>query len=843
MNAGNNLNEIEGALLMFDKIRKANSQRIGRYDVSVMQSGGNGTSQSQLITRGCVVAALLLGMMGCGSDDSGGSDSGVSPTPPSSTQISAVDGFSVVRPGVATRVDLSPYVRGADATATLTSISSEQANCITSNVSGLAVDITSENGLCEFSYKISGQGQEASATLNTLASTLESPMLPPLSQTMDLSDTSKTFDLMSLLGSDWPAGYSLDPDSLLVQGGSAQGTATANGFLITYMPPSTSEPVWNQIFYVLKDPNKPGEDALGVLYVTVSDSVNRPPVIGAPDQKYDYNASTGNGVLIMETVTLDLSTLPGLNITEPDGDEWQLYEVKSYSATVRPVNASSVTNKQFTFQAAIPGDHIVTFIVGDHRAGFSIGLIKINVGVAESVKTWNNITIGEKTFQATPVYSEVINRGVLAEAVYDDVVVNYVAGVNDVAAQSYCSNSNHLASKEELDLLRTTAAVNTERLKYPVERTYITYGTDGQPLTYVLNTGTTTAYNPSSSPTQYVICVSESSMTYTPVMTSYGIDTALSDGSWWPLGTLVSEGGAGAPTLLTSTSIGQTALTAANVRLNPAGCVQGTCNVEVKGDERTYGAMTVAIANAANPLNTINIGPLTLLQNAKVADVSVGNDGAKPTGIDTNTLVVSVVDAGGAPLPNTAVKLQYSAPSGVTVLPASCANATACTPVTTDSNGHITLSLTTNVGGSYAVNFAANALVGGVTGNAMVATSTFKATDMAEPTCDRTAGAGNGGFITPTSTLRTWSAANNYCISMNARLPTAEELVLLAYNYGAYDGTGGSIGSACGWPDNNGYWSSTVFSASAGFHYYVNLAYGGVGYYSDNNPFYVACVR
>jgi hypothetical protein len=225
-----------------------------------------------------------------------------------------------------------------------------------------------------------------------------------------------------------------------------------------------------------------------------------------------------------------------------------------------------------------------------------------------------------------------------------------------------------------------------------------------------------------------------------------------------------------------------------------------------------------------------------------VAAVSVENDNAKPTGIDANTLVVSVVDAGGAPLPNTAVKLQYSAPSGVTVLPASCANATACTPVTTDSNGHITLSLTTNVGGSYAVNFAANALVGGVTGNAMVATSTFKATDMAEPTCDGTAGAGNGGFITPKPTIMNWSAANTYCMSINARLPTVQELILLVDNYGGYNGSGQStINSACGWPTNYGGWSSTVYSA--GNHYYVGFTNGSVYYGSDSLSTYAACVR
>ncbi|PKQ71136.1 hypothetical protein CJF47_20990 [Aeromonas sobria] len=815
---------------------------------------GNQISEWLRIARVSAVTALLLGgLVGCGGSDDGNSGG---PTPPPSSELSAVDGFSVVRPGVATRVDLSTYVRGTGAT--LASISSEQTQCSATNVSGLTVDITSESGLCEFSYTVSGQGADASAMLNTLASTLASPVLPPLSETMTLAEPNKAFDLQALLGTAWPAGYSLDPASLQVQGGSAQGTATGSGNVVTYTPPSPTEPVWNRILYVLTDPSRPGEDVMGTLYVTVSDSVNQPPVIGLP--KYDYNAQGGAPILTMQTVTLDLSTLPNLNITEPDGGEWQLVEVQSYSASVAPVDPNSVTNKRFTFQAATPGNHVVSYIVGDHEAGFAMGLINIRVGVDEQPKTWNNITIGEKTFIATPLHSEVVNRGVVAEAVYDDVVANYVAGVTGLAARSYCSNSNHWATLEELELLRTTPAADIERAKYPVERTYVTYDASGQSLTYALSTGVTAPYDPATSPTQYVICATESVMSYTSSVTAYGTDTGLSDSTWWSLGVLVSEGGANNLTVTASTNIGSTPLTDANVQLNPPGCPLGSCKVELKGDVTTYGNVTVQVANAFTPTKTINIGPLTLLQSAKVSAASVDDNNSLADGSSANTVVVSVVDATGSPLPDTAVKLQYSAPADVNVSPASCADAATCTPVTTDSSGNITLSLTTTTAGSHAVNLASNALVGGVLGNAVTATSTF------EPVLpDFDAGCDLGLVFVPSNGLtytcpvtkeeadasmisysgvytengfeyvrHVWGSANAYCTGIGYRLPTRDELVAL---YNAH----GNMELYAGWPTGTSYWSST--EGSPGKHLYVRLHDGTFFSADDNNSTFVSCVR
>ncbi|WFO49864.1 hypothetical protein [Aeromonas veronii] len=447
-----------------------------------------------------VTMLLLVGLSGCGGGEEGSGGSGNAHDPSPVGRVSAVDGFGVARPNVPTRLDLSAFARGPGAT--LTAINSQQKGCDAANVvSGLTVELTSESGLCEYSYTVSNADSDASAAIYVLTSNMASPVLPPLSQTLMLGTGSAVYNLATLLGSDWPAGYSLDASSLKVQGGTEQGTVTASGNELTYTPPNT--PDWNRIVFILKHPGRPDEDVLGTLFVTISEASNQPPTIG--EVKYDYKAQTGSAVTAQHAVTMDLATLPNLNIVDPEGEAWQLIEVQSYSASVVPVAPNSVTNKQFTFTANTLGEHIVSYIVGDHRAGFATGLIRVVVGPDERPKTWGDIMMGAVTYRATPIYSEVVNKGVLAEEVWDDGVKNTIGAVTGVSASVYCSKGSHLATRRELDTLRTTPATEQERSKYPVQRDYIV-SNGAEYLTYNLKTGATAPYTAGS---QYVICVTE----------------------------------------------------------------------------------------------------------------------------------------------------------------------------------------------------------------------------------------------------------------------------------------------------------------------------------------------
>ncbi|MFQ2154809.1 adhesion domain-containing protein [Aeromonas sanarellii] len=116
-------------------------------------------------------------------------------------------------------------------------------------------------------------------------------------------------------------------------------------------------------------------------------------------------------------------------------------------------------------------------------------------------------------------------------------------------------------------------------------------------------------------------------------------------------------------------------------------------------------------------------------------------------------------------------------------------------------------------------------------------TSTFVPTGPLPPTCDATAGAGQGKFATPDGQYRNWSDANSYCTGQGMRMPTRDELVAL---YNAYPAN--QMDDVCGWPTTQYYWSSTVYSS--GYHYMITLINGVVhGGDDDFLKLYVACVR
>ncbi|MFM5180225.1 Ig-like domain-containing protein [Aeromonas veronii] len=450
-----------------------------------------------------LLACLLLG---CGADAENGSqsqsgDGAIPPTPVG--QVMVVDGFSAVAPNQSARVDLSNYVRGQGAV--LTEMYSPQSECRTTRLAGLTADLyVASGGLCEYTFTASNGKNASSATLNVLASSATNPLLPPLSHPMQLGDGNASFDLQDMMGSDWPNGYQLDTSSITVIGG-GEGDATGGpGNTIIYTPPASAD--WNQIGFVLSNPEKPTEDMLGTIYVTVSETVNAPPSIAKP--KYDYNVETGASITTIGSSTgpslvINLETLPTLGIKDPEGGEWQLVHVMSYTSSVSPSDPSSVTNKRFNFTAAVPGDHIVSYIVADHANGFASGMIKINVAPKESPKGWNNIVSDEKAiFYATPLYSESTALGVTpAEAVWDEAAGNTIAGFTSLQAKAYCG-SLRLPSKKAFGL------VKTDDLKaHPRERGYLITDNGKDFEIYNIDTAIATPYSLSTSAPQYVMCV------------------------------------------------------------------------------------------------------------------------------------------------------------------------------------------------------------------------------------------------------------------------------------------------------------------------------------------------
>lgn len=103
-------------------------------------------------------------------------------------------------------------------------------------------------------------------------------------------------------------------------------------------------------------------------------------------------------------------------------------------------------------------------------------------------------------------------------------------------------------------------------------------------------------------------------------------------------------------------------------------------------------------------------------------------------------------------------------------------------------------------------------------------------------------------FLKPEPVLRNWSAANSYCQSQGARLPSQAELQKVLLDSTPITALGqdtNAMQSLYGWPLalNELYWSSTVHST--GRHYSVSMRNGiSLSDRTDDRfEYYAACIR
>ncbi|PSV09228.1 hypothetical protein C0W59_22300, partial [Photobacterium kishitanii] len=580
-----------------------------------------------------VVIPIIIFLSGCGGEDSSSETTPV-PQPPPTTekQLVALDGFSSVTPDMKTFVDLSPFVRGDNAQILSVSEQGNDIRCGSPEIKGIGLDILAENGAyCDYSYVVKSGNIQSQAHLKVLATSATTAILPPLSQSI-LLDTIKTFNLKALLGSDWPSGYTLNSDSIEIQSASEGNIGTidtVSGNSITYKAPELSG--WNRFVYTISNPDKVGEDKLGIVNIAISEHINQPPKIG--DTKYEsfgyvdtsisppasyartYDLTSGDSAFFKELLSsagmtkllnevdtakidlacsihadvtlpsgikfngkkiaiyrdcylgfniifndfvfmttnnetyifenkngtwyvspsslyayddynIDLSTAPGLNIIEPDGQEWQLIDVQSITATVKPKDPDSVTNKAFTFTSSLPGDNFVSYIIADHYGSYASGVMKISLQSWVSGNTrWDALTshLGYQ-FSAPLNYILGGQSGYQVWPLYDDEPATTVSLYSSDSAQAYCQSIGHLPTKAQMDDLRQThwkIDGSGELNKWPkgsvsTPVNYFIESSDGVISTYNIATGVVTPY---SGGHFYTTCVRNTHLNLTMLQT------------------------------------------------------------------------------------------------------------------------------------------------------------------------------------------------------------------------------------------------------------------------------------------------------------------------------------
>ncbi|WP_318466693.1 Ig-like domain-containing protein [Photobacterium leiognathi] len=712
-----------------------------------------------LITK-AITVSFVLALAGCGGDSS--SDITPTPLPPPKpeSKLLALDGFSTVKPDTKTRVNLSPFVRGDNVQIVSASVEGSDTHCGIPIIDGTSLDITAGNGAyCSYSYLAQSGDIQSYAQLRVLATDADVPMLPPVSQAMELGGSNLSLNLETLLGSDWPAGYQLNSSSVNVQGneGNLGSIVSVTANTIVYKGPGLSG--WNRLVYTISNPAKPGEDKMGVVYITVSEEVNQPPSIDVPKypfqfapKAYDkeitsadigctdvficYESSTisaigsnrnlfwlnkdgtrniylpvgaeydGKTITIQnddpntttihsngweihyiqydggrivfknfngywwsqnrfsyevypgfipndtiyagETATIDLTVLHGIGIEEPDGQEWQLIDVQSYSATVTPTNPNSVTNKSFNFSAGTVGEHYVSYIIADHFGGYSSGLIKIKVSAKENPVTWGEIVSNGKTFTAPPIYSQAVNKGLNVSAQWDEGVKNTVAGFGQNTGTLYCDTIGVLPSVADLAALRqnTDTVVSDELGKWPKGQSYLAEN-GSTVIGYDLQTGVSQAYNPSTP--YYVSCIENSQ--FGLQMTTY---TVVANDKRVPVAK-VTKTNAGTSLTLSKKS---GTLNGGEVAL----LLEDTGSDTVKNITTQATKAGTYQFTVTDGSNTLSSGEVTYIGDVETAQFAAGTglvvtkNNAKPDGIDAATVLATVTDVNGNPVQGVTVE-------------------------------------------------------------------------------------------------------------------------------------------------------------------------------------------
>ncbi|EDP60467.1 Ig-like domain-containing protein [Vibrio sp. AND4] len=201
--------------------------------------------------------------------------------------------------------------------------------------------------------------------------------------------------------------------------------------------------------------------------------------------------------------TIDLSNLSGLDIKDPDGQEWQLISVQSFTAEVTLTDPDSVTNKAFQFSASDVGEHIVSYIIADHYGGYAPGLIRIKVMAKDTERAWTDIDIKDPdyAFIAPITYTSASSEGFNVFAVWDDNAKNTVAGYDESTAKTYCDTLGSLPSIYEMQTLFDSK--DKELKKWPKQQPYLVQSGDSVEG-YNLVDGTVEPYNKRQS--YYVAC-------------------------------------------------------------------------------------------------------------------------------------------------------------------------------------------------------------------------------------------------------------------------------------------------------------------------------------------------
>ncbi|HIF9233797.1 TPA: Ig-like domain-containing protein [Photobacterium damselae] len=190
-----------------------------------------------------------------------------------------------------------------------------------------------------------------------------------------------------------------------------------------------------QVSYSLK--NSKGDIVAGSFIVTVAEKMIHGIDI---DEKIEIDAE------VNANKHVDISRF----INNIDND-YQLIYVNTFGAKVSLTSETNPQNKSFEFEAPMMGNYYVNAVVTDHRGGFDVSLIKIDVSDPNNTGSWPSLWDGLNLFNKPLTTTDAMSDSVSYTSSYFDTDVDRWIAIFDYnAALNYCSTIGRLPTVSEL---------------------------------------------------------------------------------------------------------------------------------------------------------------------------------------------------------------------------------------------------------------------------------------------------------------------------------------------------------------------------------------------------------
>ncbi|USR75072.1 hypothetical protein NGM67_03285 [Photobacterium damselae] len=237
--------------------------------------------------------------------------------------------------------------------------SKSEYNCISKKNDHTIIASNVTNDLCTAEVYYGSAGNKGLISISSLEKENTSEDFNVISKTV-ISNDSITIDVKAELGADFPEGYILDSELIIMGSAEATSDPVNNKILVN----TDKEDDITKIIYIYKS-ELSDDTRQGILFISNSMKENNSPVaksnlvIGSVGEEIEID---------LKSLSSDLDLSDNLHLIE-------LYSLSHYES----IKDDSIENTKFYFNAEKQGIFDVFYILGDDRGGIASNVIRFNI--------------------------------------------------------------------------------------------------------------------------------------------------------------------------------------------------------------------------------------------------------------------------------------------------------------------------------------------------------------------------------------------------------------------------------------------------------------------------------